>query len=129
MLQWQQLGSPPKLHLVELGPGRGTLMADLLRGTLPIRAFSAALSLHMVEVSPSCCQILAGAEALANFHQETMKLKILAVRGPNGFWVQHAGWCLNADTSALKPQRHERALITGFKPLMPTCRDSTDAPE
>lgn len=53
MLQWQQLGSPSRLHLVELGPGRGTLMADLLRGTLPIRPFSQALSLHMVEVSPS----------------------------------------------------------------------------
>ena len=51
MLQWQQLGFPHKLHLVELGPGRGTLMADLLRGTLPIRPFSRALSLHMVEVS------------------------------------------------------------------------------
>ncbi|KAL4437198.1 hypothetical protein ABPG75_004337 [Micractinium tetrahymenae] len=49
---WQQLGCPPSLHLVELGPGRGTLMADLLRGTAAFQDFSQALRVSMVEVSP-----------------------------------------------------------------------------
>lgn len=29
--QWQAQGSAPKTRLIELGPGRGTLMQDLLR--------------------------------------------------------------------------------------------------
>lgn len=52
-LQWQQLGCPSKLKLVELGPGRGTLMADLLRGTSPISQFANAVEVHLVEVSTS----------------------------------------------------------------------------
>ena len=31
MCLWEQMGHPEKVNLVELGPGRGTLMADLLR--------------------------------------------------------------------------------------------------
>ena len=30
---WMQMGKPARLNLVEMGPGRGTLMADLIRGT------------------------------------------------------------------------------------------------
>lgn len=50
--QWLRLGSPTQCHLIEIGPGRGTLMADLLRGTKHITAFHAALHIHLVETSP-----------------------------------------------------------------------------
>ncbi|MFA5951392.1 MAG: SAM-dependent methyltransferase [Hyphomicrobium sp.] len=46
---WQMLGEPAHLHLIELGPGRGTLMADLLRATRLVPGFGAALSVHLVE--------------------------------------------------------------------------------
>jgi hypothetical protein len=31
MTQWMQLGQAPAIRLIELGPGRGTLMDDILR--------------------------------------------------------------------------------------------------
>ncbi|GGF88337.1 ATP synthase subunit beta [Azorhizobium oxalatiphilum] len=49
---WQQMGAPEAFRLVELGPGRGTLMADALRAAKLLPAFGAAMSLHMVEMSP-----------------------------------------------------------------------------
>lgn len=50
--QWARLGSPASCSLVELGPGRGTLMSDLLRGTKHVPGFHDSLSLHLVETSP-----------------------------------------------------------------------------
>lgn len=49
---WQQLGSPPRFTLAELGPGRGTLMKDALRAARVSPAFVAAASVALVEVSP-----------------------------------------------------------------------------
>ena len=48
---WMDQGQP-KGVLAELGPGRGTLMADVLRATRRVPGFHKALSLHLVEASP-----------------------------------------------------------------------------
>lgn len=49
---WQRAGSPKPVNLVELGPGRGTLMADFLRAARTVPAFPEAATLHLVETSP-----------------------------------------------------------------------------
>jgi NADH dehydrogenase [ubiquinone] 1 alpha subcomplex assembly factor 7 len=49
---WQQLDSPARFSLVELGPGRGTLMRDALRATQKIKGFHDAVEIHLVETSP-----------------------------------------------------------------------------
>ena len=49
---WAALGSPAQFALVELGPGRGTLMADLLRAAKAVPEFVAAAQVHLVEMSP-----------------------------------------------------------------------------
>ncbi|MFM9864777.1 MAG: class I SAM-dependent methyltransferase [Micropepsaceae bacterium] len=48
---WQKLGAPKTCTLVELGPGRGTLMKDALRAARVAPAFLSAVSVAMVEVS------------------------------------------------------------------------------
>ncbi len=49
---WEMLGSPDPFVLAELGPGRGTLMADLLRTGRVKPSFLKAASVHLVEMSP-----------------------------------------------------------------------------
>jgi NADH dehydrogenase [ubiquinone] 1 alpha subcomplex assembly factor 7 len=49
---WRQAGSPEPVIVAELGPGRGTLMADFLRAAAIMPDFVQALRLHLVEASP-----------------------------------------------------------------------------
>jgi len=49
---WRQLGSPHRFSLVELGPGRGTLMKDALRAARVAPRFLSAAAVTFVEVSP-----------------------------------------------------------------------------
>jgi NADH dehydrogenase [ubiquinone] 1 alpha subcomplex assembly factor 7 len=50
--QWRQMGQPDPVHLVELGPGRGTLMSDMLRALAVLPGARAAMRVHLVETSP-----------------------------------------------------------------------------
>lgn len=71
---WQRLGAPDPFRLVELGPGRGTLMADALRAARLVPAFGQAAQVHLVETSPvlRACQqatLAAGGHA-AHWHAD-----------------------------------------------------------
>lgn len=49
---WMDQGAPAPVVLAEPGPGRGTLMADMLRATRGVPGFHAAIRVHLIEVSP-----------------------------------------------------------------------------
>jgi NADH dehydrogenase [ubiquinone] 1 alpha subcomplex assembly factor 7 len=70
---WQQMGEPRAIRLVELGPGRGTLMADALRAARLVPAFREAASVHLVETSPALRErqraTLAGAAPRIAWHE------------------------------------------------------------
>jgi NADH dehydrogenase [ubiquinone] 1 alpha subcomplex assembly factor 7 len=50
---WEQLGSPENMRLIELGPGRGTMLLDALRAAKTVQGFQRAIVLHLVEISPA----------------------------------------------------------------------------
>ncbi|MCK4939820.1 MAG: SAM-dependent methyltransferase [Rhodospirillaceae bacterium] len=54
---WQGMGAPAKINLVELGPGRGTLMADCIRAASALEQFDDAIRIHLVETSPALREI------------------------------------------------------------------------
>jgi len=49
---WKGLGSPSLLRLIELGPGRGTMMADALRALRVLPPLYQMLNIHLVEINP-----------------------------------------------------------------------------
>lgn len=48
---WTQMGAPDPVRLVELGPGTGRMMSDVLRAAHAAPGFLDAASLHLVEAS------------------------------------------------------------------------------
>ncbi len=48
---WLDQGAPARFTLAELGPGRGTLMADVLRATKAVPGFHAAAEVLLIEAS------------------------------------------------------------------------------
>jgi|CXWL01.1.fsa_nt_gi SAM-dependent MidA family methyltransferase len=103
---WQLLGSPKEVALVELGAGRGTLMADILRATKNIKGFHDAVSVHLVEISPVLKQkqwkTLAGKHERIEWHDNIdslPQLPLLLVANEffdalpiRQFVKQHDGW-------------------------------------
>jgi NADH dehydrogenase [ubiquinone] 1 alpha subcomplex assembly factor 7 len=60
---WGRMGAPENIRLIELGPGRATLLLDALRAARVVKGFREAIVLHLVEISP----------ALQKLQQERLK--------------------------------------------------------
>ncbi|MEM8987356.1 MAG: SAM-dependent methyltransferase [Pseudomonadota bacterium] len=70
MQSWADIGEPSLFNLIELGPGRGALMADILR-TAKIRpAFLAAARPHLIETSGRLRM-----EQMKRFEETTIPIK------------------------------------------------------
>ncbi|RBP81683.1 SAM-dependent MidA family methyltransferase [Rhodobacter sp. 140A] len=54
---WLDQGAPTRFVLAELGPGRGTLMADMLRAMRAVPGMTAAAEVHLVEASASLREV------------------------------------------------------------------------
>ena len=54
---WQQMGSPRPVLFVEFGPGRGTMMRDMLRSARLVDGFRDSLEVHVVETSSALKQV------------------------------------------------------------------------
>lgn len=65
---WRRAGGPSRVHVAELGPGRGTLMADLLGAARALPAFADAIDVHFVETSPALRAIQAKRVPAAHWH-------------------------------------------------------------
>ncbi|XP_065172229.1 LOW QUALITY PROTEIN: protein arginine methyltransferase NDUFAF7 homolog, mitochondrial [Atheta coriaria] len=91
--EWQKIGSPKPLNIVELGPGRGSLMQDLLRVFGHFDALKEA-SIHMVEVSDLmadmqarrlCINVRRINEKDANFYKEGYNSNGIPIRWYRNF--------------------------------------------
>jgi NADH dehydrogenase [ubiquinone] 1 alpha subcomplex assembly factor 7 len=101
---WSRMGRPDPFLLVELGPGRGTLMADALRAAKRAPGFLQAAAIHLVEVNATL--IAAQKAALQGFAPHWHRTFDTLPAGPmllvaNEFWdalpihqfvMTDAGW-------------------------------------
>jgi len=111
---WQQLGAPENIRLIELGPGRGTMLIDALRAAKTVPGFQAAIVPHLVEISP----------ALQKLQQQRLEALGLPILWHTSLEEVPAGPCLivaNEFVDALPIHQavkqsdgwHERAVVIG----------------
>lgn len=75
---WESMGEPTQFYLIELGPGRGTLMLDVIRVAKINPKFLQAVQIQLVEISPRLVQqqkdTLKDSPVEIQWHQEVPSL-------------------------------------------------------
>ena len=101
---WKLMGEPENLRVVELGPGRGTMMLDALRAAHAVPAFRKAVLVHFVEISPALEEqqrrALADADIAVDWHQSLEQVAagpavILANEFFDALPIQQAVMCVD----------------------------------
>ncbi len=111
---WLDRGAPTPFTLAELGPGRGTLMADILRATRAVPGFHEAAQISLVEASP------------------TLRAKQRTLLGENIAWLDSVGQLpeqplflvANEFFDALPIRQYQRSA-TGWRERLVGAQDDT----
>lgn len=100
---WLDQGAPERFALVELGPGRGTLMADVVRATRGVPGFAEAAQVHLIEASPALRMLQQSRVVKSTHHTGLVSvpdLPIFAIANEffdalpiRQFERRGAGWC------------------------------------
>lgn len=108
---WQRHGTPDHVRLVEIGPGRGTMMSDMLRVISRIApSLYGAMTVHMVETS----------DRLKSLQRETLAMHAPKVTWHDGFDEVPAGFTLLTANELFDaiPIRQFVRTPTGFRERM-----------
>jgi NADH dehydrogenase [ubiquinone] 1 alpha subcomplex assembly factor 7 len=73
LTEYNKIGSPESLQIIELGPGRGTMIQDILRVWTQFKS-SDSFSLHLVEMSPYLSNLQARKLCYSSSEMDTSKV-------------------------------------------------------
>lgn len=93
--EWMLQKKPANVRLIEFGPGRGTLMSDVLRSSRPFKPFSSAIKeIYFVEASPTLRsaqhKLICGPNELVENEKTGVFSSKALMNGMPVFWVADA---------------------------------------
>ncbi len=113
--RWYKMGKPSSFHLIEYGPGRGTLMEDILRATAAVEGLHSSANIHFIEASQQLKDLQKQKVPIAHWHDSLASvpdgptiivgneffdaLPIHQFEKQNGSWLER---CIHTDGEELQ---------------------------